>query len=379
MCSRAESPFFWPGMTPAIIEMRERCSSCYRMAPSQPSAPPTPPVQPAYPFESLVSDYFHHCGRNYLVAVDRYSNWPIVEEAAGGSSGLITTLRRIFVTYGISDEVTSDGGPEFQSLKTKTFLHDWGMNHRTSSVAFPHSNCCAKAGDKIKKHLITDNTNTEGRLDNNKFQRAMLQYRNTPDRDTHLSPAMCIFGRPIRDFIPIHPSKYQPHITWRETLASREEALRNRHMHIACCWGLHPHPNLGQYVVRVDGSGRLTLNNRKFLRKYLPVIPRAPLAMGPGPTAIALPQVNLPTIITPHHNSSSSPSTPVGPPKTPPCVYQVLPPDPTIPLPNKPSPQASLSPTVPQPDSHYNHLQHTNQPKPSHGPCAISCLTMRLV
>ena len=31
-----------------------------------------------------------------------------------------------------------------------------------------------------------------------------------------------------------------------------------------------------QYVVRVDGSGRMTLRNRKFLRKYIPVISRAP-------------------------------------------------------------------------------------------------------
>nr|KAG5701617.1 hypothetical protein BaRGS_019306 [Batillaria attramentaria] len=44
---------------------------------------------------------------------------------------------------------------------------------------------------------------------------------------------MCIFGRPIRDFIPVHPGKYQPHTTWQETLSSREEALRNRHMRAA--------------------------------------------------------------------------------------------------------------------------------------------------
>ena len=39
-----------------------------------------------------------------------------MEEAANGAAGLIAALRRVFVTYGISDELTSDGGPEFTSI-----------------------------------------------------------------------------------------------------------------------------------------------------------------------------------------------------------------------------------------------------------------------
>ena len=89
-----------------------------------------------------------------------------------------------------------------------------------------------------------------------------------------------------------------------ESLNLREKALRHRHMVHQEKWSEHtkpltplkvgdrvriqnqtgPHPNkwdctgivikvwqFHQYLVRVDGSGRQTLRNRKFLRKYIPV------------------------------------------------------------------------------------------------------------
>ncbi|XP_054770983.2 uncharacterized protein K02A2.6-like [Lytechinus pictus] len=304
MTARAESSVFWPGITPAITALRARCNQCNRIAPSNPRAPPTPLLSPAFPFQCICADFFHYKGCNYLVIVDRYSNWPIVERSNQGATGLISCLRRTFVTFGIPDELASDGGPEFTGAATRRFLKDWGIHHRLSSVAYPHSNCRAEVAVKSVKRLIMSNTSPAGALDTDTFQRAMLQYRNTPDRDTRLSPAMCVFGHPIQDFIPIAPGKYLPHNTWRETLAAREEALRTRHMRDAERWSEHtkrllplavgdhvrlqnqtgPHPlkwdrtgtvievrQYDQYVIRVDGSGRVTLRNRKFLRKYVPV------------------------------------------------------------------------------------------------------------
>ena len=191
-----------------------------------------------------------------------------------------------------------------------------------------------------------DNTGPNGNLDTDKLQRAILQYRNCPDPTTGLSPAMCVFGRPIRDFIPIQPGRYQPHPTWVDTLNKREDALRNRHMRAAERWTEHtrrlpplkvgdhvrvqnqvgPHPlkwdktgrivevrQFDQYVVRMDGSSRATMRNRKFLRKFIPAIQdedRRHLLDDFRFINPSLPTTNPPKIDTPVQPESIQPTAP---------------------------------------------------------------------
>jgi len=52
----------------------------------------------------------------------------------------------------------------------------------TSSIGeYVQSNCRAEIGVKTANRLITDNTDLYAELDINKFQWAILQYRNAPD------------------------------------------------------------------------------------------------------------------------------------------------------------------------------------------------------
>ena len=145
MISRAETLIFWLSITmlPELIAATaikwHLCKLLY----------PLPRRWSQLILFNVCADYFHYEGTNYLVIVDRYSNWPIVERAQ--DKGLIEVLRRIFVTYGIPDELSYNGSPKFVAHTTSSFLSDWGIHHRLSSVVFPHRNCRAEFGVKIIK------------------------------------------------------------------------------------------------------------------------------------------------------------------------------------------------------------------------------------
>ena len=132
-----------------------------------------------------------------------------------------------------------------------------------------------------------------------------IHLTGTPN--THL-PCVYSAGQSVTSSLS-PPGRYLPHNTWRETLMAREEALRNRHMkdaerlkehtkrlpqlsvgdHVRIQNQVGPHPlkwdktgiviavrQFDQYAIRVDGSGRVTLRNRKFLRRFIPMNPSPP-------------------------------------------------------------------------------------------------------
>ena len=160
------------------------------------------------------------------------------------------------------------------------------------------------------------NTGVQGSLDNDNAARAILQYRNIPIQGIGLSPAQLLLHHRLQNSIPLQPFLYKPHPEWIAAVQRLEEILHKRNAKLVEKYNRHTY-NLcplqagdtvtiqnplnhrwnttgkiisvlpeRQYKIRVDGSGRITLRNHRFLRKC---------KLKPAPTPI--PSVTLgPTI-----------------------------------------------------------------------------------
>ena len=310
MQMRAQAIVFWPGMTHDIYEKRQRCYDCNRNAPTQAVMPSEPAEPPSSPFEQIFADFFDFGGQHYLVAGDRLSGFTEVFSTPSGTSnagsrGLIKCLRKWFGTFGVPRQLSSDGGPEFVSDLTSKFLQSWGVAHRVSAAYNAPSNGRAEVAVKSVKRLMLSNVGPSGTLDNDKFLRAILQFRNTPDPDCGISPAEIVFGRTLRDNLIF--TDYVKRDTyskrWQQAWAAKEEALRARFIRTSESINQHARSlsplqagdkcfvqnqagnfarkwhNTGtimevlphnKYAIKIDGSGRVTYRNRRFLKMYTP-------------------------------------------------------------------------------------------------------------
>ena len=249
-------------------------------------------------------DYLTIGGVSYGVYVDRYTGWPGVI-AGTLTSDVATFIAKLCEIYGVPETITSDGGPNLTARSVEELMNTYGIYHRISSVANPHANARAELGVKTVKRLLRTNVGAYGTVDTARFTRAMLQLRNTPDRDTRISPAEALFGRKLKDFLPV-PKRELIGEMWKDLADKREQALAKRSTKADNAWKEHTRllkplvtgdyvfvqnqsgnhklrwdrsgqvvkvNGFDQYTVKLEGSRRLTIRNRKFLRKFNPYTP----------------------------------------------------------------------------------------------------------
>ena len=67
------------------------------------------------------------------------------------------------------------------------------------SLFFPQSNGRAEVAVRITKRLLEDHVGPDVCIDSDSLVVALLQLRNTPDRESNLSAAEVLFGRQLSD------------------------------------------------------------------------------------------------------------------------------------------------------------------------------------
>ncbi|KAG0723661.1 hypothetical protein GWK47_042256 [Chionoecetes opilio] len=246
MLRRARQSVYWPGIDAEVEQKRRQCAVCDTHALSSPAETllPTPP--PQYPFQQVVADLFQLDGHTYIAVAGRLSGWLEVEHLSGDatSARLITVFRRWFKRFGIPEELSCDGGTNLTSQESRGFLDTWRVRLRGSEA----------------------------------------------------SPAQLVTGRQLRDAIPVDASLYEVSERWAWLLRERERAMARSgdsaaSRHDQTAHNLEPltpglrtrilNPGSGrwdragivlettaprQYLVRLDGSGRTTIRNRRHLR-----------------------------------------------------------------------------------------------------------------
>ena len=306
MFERASSSLYWPNFRIDLINHTAACTVCSKYQPSNPAMPPVTPDEPSYPFQSICVDFFTVSPHTYLAVVDRYSNWLSVYKLDRDTSEQVINVLRAYVSFvGIPVVLTSDGAKVFTSREMEDFCKKFGIIHRVSTAYNPRANKRAEVAVKSAKRLIRGNTSQTGTLHTDDLARALLQHRNTPCPITGLSPAQIVFGRVLRDFLPLQPGKFVPREEWRLAATQREVAYSKRrmlkqeqltkgskplpplkpghHVRIQNQSKTGPHAGLwtqtgvvlevcphDAYLISVNGSRTVTKRNRQFLRQYTP-------------------------------------------------------------------------------------------------------------
>ena len=352
--------------------------------------PPTLPEEPSYPFQSICADFFSLGSRSYLVIVDRYSNWlTILKLSKDTTDETLKAVRQYITTFGIPVTLTTDGAKVFTANLFEEFCSRWGIIHRVSTAYNPMANKRAELAVKHAKRIIRGNTSQTGSLDTDNLVKALLIHRNTPSADTGLSPAQVVFGRLVRDPLPLQPSKFFPRQEWRIAAKAREEAvaktrysmqnklsqgskdmmplqigdhvfIQDQHGKTPKQWNktgvvveVEPHHS---YQVRVDGSRSTTKRNRKFLRKFQPKVPTT--VDTPIPVPIPFPT---PTDNSTHPSPNPMPPVPINldPQHEVPFTFSYSPSSKeTLPLPTEA--QATQAPILPFPPYPMFPFQNAN-------------------
>ena len=199
MKSLARSYIWWPGMDKDIENIAKACIPCqnHRHAPTPANLHPW--TWPTKPWQRIHIEFAGpFLGKSFLVIVDAHSKWPeIFEMKSTTATNTIETLRRLFSSHGLPQQVVSDNGPQFIAEEFAQFLNSNGIRHIRCSPYHPSSNGAVERFIQTFKQSMKASEN-DGRSLSHRISNFLLSYRATPHSTTNRAPCSLLLNRTIR-------------------------------------------------------------------------------------------------------------------------------------------------------------------------------------
>ena len=141
------------------------------------------------------------------VVIDQFSKFPVVEIVQStGWEQLKRKLDDMIACHGVPEQLTTDGGPPYNSHQFELYSKRMGFKHHITTPEDAQANGFAEAFVKVLCKLVHTAV-AEGRDPKKALNSYLMAYRATPHRTTGVSPAELLFGRKIQTRLPQRAKK----------------------------------------------------------------------------------------------------------------------------------------------------------------------------
>ena len=216
----ARESVYWVKMNSDIENTCKSCESCQEQPDANRREPLLPHCLPARPWQCIATDLFQILDRHYLLTVDRYNKYPLVDDIAVPitSRSVADKLSQYCSMFGRPDQISTDNGPQYTGQAFKTFTETWGITHVTSYPHYARSNGLAERYVRYIKGTLKKSSD---------MKLALLNTRATPVDAKLPSPAEMLMGRPLTTLLP---SSSEPGTEkHRYRMQERQTAMKDQH------------------------------------------------------------------------------------------------------------------------------------------------------
>ena len=188
---RARRAVYWPGMQNDISSIIKQCEECQIDENKRPR-PPTRQISASRPMEVLGLDLMNFNGQSFLVSVDYFSGYILVDQLRSETTATVTAkINENLRKFGLAERIITDNGPCFRSGKFRSFCDQLEMEHSTSSPHYHQGNGRAERSIQTIRKIMRRSKTDEG------ITLALLAYHDTPVTADLPSPAELFLNRRV--------------------------------------------------------------------------------------------------------------------------------------------------------------------------------------